>query len=166
MTAVDARRTVNRTISELTAEYGRVEVIRERHEVEPDVYDRLRERASAFDGCGGAGAWVRDPDGRALLVDTGEGWAEPAAPRRPEQDYLSCAEEAIREATGIAPVMAGLSHVHVRYVDDWSDRDPLPQPFVVFAARAAGEPTGDAAWHARLPDDLLYEHLRELPLDE
>jgi hypothetical protein len=165
MAAVDARRNVNRTLSELAAEYGHVEVVRERKEVEPGVYDRLRERSAAFDGCGGAGAWVRDPEGRVLLVDTGEGWAEPAAPRRPEQDHLSCAEEAIREATGIAPVMAGLSHVHVRYVDDWSDRDPLPQPFVVFEARAVGEPAGDAAWHARLPEELLYDHLRELSLD-
>jgi len=164
MAAVNAHRNVNRTLSELAAEYGRVEVVRERQEVEPGVYDRLRKRTAAFDGCGGAGAWVRDPDERVLLVDTEEGWAEPAAPRRPEQDYLSCAEEAIREATGIAPVMAGLSHVHVRYVTDWSDRDPLPQPFVVFDARATGEPDGDAAWHARLPEALLYDHLRELPL--
>ena len=163
MSVTDAHRHLDRTLSTLAAEYGEVEVIREHREVESDVYDRLRERAAAFDGPGGAGAWVRDPDGRVLLVDTDEGWAEPAATRRPGQEYVECAETAVRDY-GIDASLTGLSHIHVRYLTDWNDRDPLPQPFAVFSARAVGTPTDDAAWHATLPDDLLYAYLSELPL--
>jgi ADP-ribose pyrophosphatase YjhB (NUDIX family) len=161
----DARRHVDRTLSELAAEYGRVEVVRERHEVDARMYERLCDRADAFDGCGGAGAWVRDPDGRVLLVETDEGWAEPAAELRPGEEYVETAEAAVRRQTGLEPVLAGVERVHVRYLADWTDRDPLPQPFVVFAARASGRPAGDAAWHDRLPDETLYEYLSALSLD-
>jgi len=163
VSVLDARRHLDRTLSELAAEYGSVEVVGEHREVEPDVYDRLRERAAAFDGPGGAGAWVRDPDGRVLLVDTDEGWAEPAATCRPGQEYVECAETAVREY-GLNVSLTGLSHIHVRYLSDWTDREPMPQPFAVFSARATGTPTDGAAWHATLPDELLYAYLRELPL--
>ena len=165
MSATDARRHLDRTLSSLAAEYGDIEVIRERREVEPDVYDRLRERSAAFDGPGGAGAWVRDAEGRVLLVETDEGWAEPAATRRPGQEYVECAETAVRDC-GVDAALTGISHVHVRYLTDWTDRDPLPQPFAVFSARASGTPDGSAAWHATLPEDLLYAYLQELPLAE
>lgn len=164
MSVPAARRHVDRVLSELAAEYGRVDVIREPHEVEPAAYERLRERASAFDGCGGAGAWVRDPENRVLLVETEEGWAEPAASRRPEEEYIECAEAAIREEAGLDPVLAGLSHVHVRYVTDPMGREPVAQPFVVFEARARGQPANGAAWHETPPEELLYDHLAELPL--
>ena len=162
MQATAACRHLDRTLSALAAEYGRVEVVRERREVEPDEYDRVRSRADAMDAPGGAGAWVRDPDGRLLLVETDEGWAEPGAPLRPGQEYVECATAAVSDL-GVDPVVTGLSHVHVRYLVDWTDRPPLPQPFAVFGARADGRPDESAAcaWHATLPDALLYEYLRE-----
>ncbi|MFC7177730.1 hypothetical protein [Halosegnis marinus] len=141
MSVQAARRHVDRVLSELAAEHGRVEVVREPVEVSATAYESLRGRAAAFDGCGGAGAWVLDPEGRVLLVDSDEGWAEPAAARRPEADFRDCAGAAVRDLTGVDPVFGGLSHVHVRYVADPFDRDPVPQPFVVFAARAEGNRT-------------------------
>ncbi len=165
MIVLDAHRHVDRTLSELAAEYGRVEVVRERYEVDARTYEHLCDRVDAFDGCGGAGAWVRDPDGRVLLVETDEGWAEPAAERRPGVEYVETAEAAVRDQTGLDPVLAGVERVHVRYVTDWTDRDPLPQPFVVFTARATGRPACDAAWHDCLPEDTLYDYLSELSLD-
>lgn len=165
MSVVDARRHVDRTLSELAAEYGRVEVVRERQEVDARTYERLRDRAGAFDGCGGAGAWVRDPEGRVLLVETDEGWAEPAADLRPGEEYVETAEAAVRRQTGLDPVLAGVERVHVRYLTDWTDREPLPQPFVVFAARARGRPEGEAAWHSSIPGETLYAYLSALSLD-
>ncbi|WP_255149449.1 NUDIX domain-containing protein [Halorarius halobius] len=161
MSVTAACRHLDRTLSELAAEYGRLEVVREPREVTPDEYDRLHERASVLDGCGGAGAWLYDPDGRVLLVDGEEGWEEPGAPRRPGDDYRECAERAVRERTGIDPQLADVRHVHVRYCHDWTDRDPIPQPFVVFTGTATGDPGPEATWHADPPGELLYELLRE-----
>lgn len=166
MSVVDARRHVDRTLSALATEYGRVEVVRERREVDARTYERLCERAAAFDGCGGAGAWVRDPDGRVLLVETEQGWAEPAADRLPDEEYVECAEAAVRRQTGLSPVLVGVDRVQIRHVTDWTDRDPLLQPLVVFAARASGQPEGDAVWHDRLPTETVYDYLAELSLDD
>jgi 8-oxo-dGTP pyrophosphatase MutT (NUDIX family) len=166
MSVSEASRHLDRVLSELAAEYGRLAVVRERREVDPDEYDRLRDRASAFDGCGGAGAWLRDADNRVLLVESDDGWREPGATRQPGDDYLDCARRAVREQTGLDPRLIDVRHVHVRYCHDWTGREAIPQPFVVFAGDASGAPVGDARWHDDLPDDLLYDLLGELSLGE
>ncbi|MFB6117757.1 hypothetical protein [Halosegnis sp.] len=161
MSITAARRHLDRTLSALAAEYGRVEVVRERHEVSMADYERLRERTEALNSPGGAAAWVRDPDGRILLVETEEGWAEPGTSLQPGQEYVECAEAAVRRH-GVTPALTGLSHVHIRHVVDGTDRPPLPQPLVVFDARANESVESPAEWHDRLPERLLYEYLREL----
>lgn len=162
MSVTAARRSLDRMLSELAAAYGELEVIRESREVDADEYDRLHDRASSFDGCGGAGAWLRDPDGRLLLVDSEEGWREPGATRQPGEDHLACARRAVRDQTGLDPRLTDVRHVHVRYCHDWTGRDPIPMPFVVFTGDAVGDPTEDATWHDALPDETLYELLGEL----
>lgn len=161
MSVTAASRHLDRVISELAAEYGDLEVVREPREVDPDEYDRLRERASAFDGCGGAGAWLRDPSGQLLLVESDEGWREPGATRQPGDDYLDCARRAVREQTGLDPRLTDVRHVHVRYCHDWTGRDPIPQPFVVFTGDAAGDPASGARWYDTPPENLLYDLLDE-----
>lgn len=164
MSVLAAGRHLDRTLATLAAEYGSVEVVGEAHEVGPDEYDRLRERAEAFDGCGGAGAWLRDEAGRVLLVAGEEGWHEPGTTRLPDDDPADAARRAVREQTGLDPDVTDVRHVHVRFVRDWTERDPLPQPFVVFEGTASGTPDEGARWHDDRPENLLYERLADLPL--
>lgn len=172
MSVTEASRHLDRTLAELAAEYGELDVIREPREVEPDDYDSLRDRAASLGGCGGAGAWIRNSNGAVLLVRSDDGWCEPGGTRRPGGDYLTCARRAVRDQTGLDARLTDVRHVHVRYCYDWTERDPIPQPFVVFDGDASGEPTASAelhaaAWRETLPsqDELLYDLLRELPLD-
>ena len=162
MSVTAARRSLDRVLSELAAEYGRLEVVREPREVAPDTYDRLHERAGQFDGCGGAGAWLRGPDDRVLLVESDEGWRVPGATRQPGDDYLDCARRAVREQTGLDPRLTDVRHVHVRYCHDWTGRDPIPQPFIVFTGEVSGEPRDGARWHDSVPERRLYDLLGEL----
>lgn len=162
MSVTEACRHLDRVLSELAAEYGQLEVVREPQEVAPDEYDRLRDRASAFDGCGGAGAWLRDSGGRVLLLESDEGWREPGSTLRAGDGYLDCARRAVSEQTGLEPRLTDVRHVHVRYCRDWTEREPIPQPFVVFTGAASGEPDDGARWHDSLPNDLLYDLLGEL----
>ena len=166
MSVVAASRHLDRTLATLAAEYGSVEVVGEAHDVEPDEYDRLDERADAFDGCGGAGAWLRDEDGRVLLVAGEEGWREPGTTRLPDDDPADAARRAVREQTGLDPEFTDVRHVHVRFASDWTERPPIPQPFVVFEGTTSGSPAEGARWHDSRPEDLLYERLAELPLAE
>lgn len=161
MSVTAACRHLDRVLADLAAEYGRLEVVRESREVDAVAYDRLRDRADAFDGCGGAGAWLTDHDGRVLLVEGESGWREPGATRQLGDDHLACARRAVRDQTGLEPSLEDVRHVHVRYCHDWTDREPIPQPFVVFTGTASGEPDAGAGWHATEPDVLLYDLLRE-----
>jgi ADP-ribose pyrophosphatase YjhB (NUDIX family) len=153
-----ACRATNRLLSELAAEYGECELLHERVEAAPDERDAAADASVAV---GGAGAWVRDPDDRVLLVETGDGWAEPARTRRHGEEPVECALRAVRECAGLDATVTGLERVHVRHLDDDTGRPPAPQPFVVLRARASGTPAADAAWHAELPDELLYEKLAD-----
>ncbi|MFC5973225.1 NUDIX hydrolase [Halomarina salina] len=166
MSVLAASRHLDRTLATLAAEYGSVEVVGEAHEVAPDEYDRLLERADAFDGCGGAGAWLRDEADRVLLVESDAGWREPGTTRLPDDDPIDAARRAVREQTGLVADLTDVRHVHVRFHRDWTDRDPVPQPFVVFEGTASGTPADGARWHDSRPEELLYERLAELPLAE
>lgn len=154
-----ACRHTSRLLADLAAEYGEIEVIHDRIAATPDERDAIANR----DGMpvGGAGAWVRNPDGRVLLVPGEDGWLEPGRTLRPSEDPIECAIRAVAECAGLEPTVTGLARVHVRHLDDWTDRPPVPQPFVVFLARATGDPVGEARWHGNVPDQLLYDSLRE-----
>jgi ADP-ribose pyrophosphatase YjhB (NUDIX family) len=99
-------------------------------------------------------------------------WTDPGDARRPGEGYRECARRAVREATGVDIQFDGLEAVHIHLASDWTDRPPLPDPALVFAARPRGQTAlepgdgvGDAGWFAELPDELLYEGLREAALD-
>lgn len=161
-------RHVSRLLSHLAAEHGAVEVVHERHDCEPDVRDAHRDRHDAFGRAGGVGAWVTGPDGARLLVRREGGWAEPGGAAGSDESRAECARRLVREQTGLEAAIDGLSHVHVRHLTDWTDRDPVAVPLVVFEGRARGEPRAGesvaaAAWHDDLPENLLYEGLRDLP---
>ncbi|WP_255195811.1 NUDIX domain-containing protein [Halorarius litoreus] len=162
MSVTAACRHLDRVLSELAAEYGNLEVVREPREVSAEEYDRLHNRVRHFDSCGGAGAWLRDSSGRVLLVESDEGWREPGATRQPGDDPLDCARQAVRDQTGLDPRLTNVRHVHVRYCQDWTERDSIPLPFVVFTGDAAGEPHEGARWHESVPEDRLYDLLGEL----
>lgn len=153
-----ARRATDRLLADLAAEYGTCSILHERVDATPDERDAAADASVAV---GGAGAWVRDPDGRVLLVDTPDGWAEPARPRRRGEEPVECALRAVRECAGLDAIITGLERVHVRHLDDGTGRPPAPQPFVVLRARASGAPADGTAWHAERPDALLYEKLAD-----
>jgi ADP-ribose pyrophosphatase YjhB (NUDIX family) len=171
-TAERLRRHVTALVSDLAAEHGELDVVRERWDADPSSYDALAETFEAFDVVGGATARVRDTEGRLLLVRRGDGsWADPGDARRPGEDYRECARRAVRAATGIDVRLDDLRAVHIHVADDPFDRPPLPDPALVFEAtpRAGGTPSPDpgdgvteAAWFRPddLPEDLLYEDLR------
>lgn len=168
--AARATRQVNRTLSRLASDYGRVDVIRRRWECEPAERDAVADTAAAFDRAGGASAWVRGADDRVLLVryEGADAWADPGANVEPGEEYEECARRAVRAATGLDVTITGVAQVHVRHADDRTDRAPVAEPTVIFEAEPAGMAAPDpgpgvetAAWFHDLPDDLLYDELAE-----
>jgi ADP-ribose pyrophosphatase YjhB (NUDIX family) len=165
-----AARETQRVLAELVAEHGRVEVIGRRWECRPEVRDRVAgnlERTGAF---GGAGALVSRVDGTKLLVryGDGEGWSDPGLSRHPGEGFAECAARAVRETTGLRVRVGSVAQAHVLYADDWTDRDPVAHPFVLFEAeRRDGDarPRGEVVetgWFSEPPGRLRYEELREL----
>jgi ADP-ribose pyrophosphatase YjhB (NUDIX family) len=166
-------RHVNALVSDFAAEFGEVDLVGRRVECAADDYDALVEAFERFDVVGGAGVRVRDGTGRVLLVryEDADGWVDPGDGRRPGESYRECAERGVRETTGIEPVVDGLAQVHLLFMDDWTGRDPVPNPYVSFEGRVrrgdlrAGEGVAEVEWADELPDELLYEELGELSLD-
>ena len=165
------RRHADRVVSDLVAEYGRVDCIRRRWPCDPDSYDRVGETYGSVGVVGGAGALVADADGRVLLVRyAGESaWSDPGAGRRPGESMADCATRAVREEVGVECTVTDLAQVHLLYADDGTGREPVPRPFALFVARhesgeprAVGEGVEAARWWSTLPDELRYVELREL----
>jgi ADP-ribose pyrophosphatase YjhB (NUDIX family) len=164
-------RHADRVVSELVAEYGRADCIRRRWPCDPDTYDRIRETYGSVGVVGGAGAFVTDADGSALLVryEGEEAWSDPGTGRRPGESMAECATRAVREDAGVVCTVTDLAQIHLLYADDSTGRTPVPRPFALFTARyesgtsePVGEGVGEARWWASLPDQLRYEELREL----
>lgn len=169
-------RHVEALVSDFAAEYGEVDLVGRRVDCSPDEYDAVQENFERFDVVGGAGVRVRDDNGRVLLARYAgaDGWVDPGDGRRPGESYRECAERAVHEATGVEAAIDGLAQIHLLYVDDWTDRDPVPNPYVSFEgclddgtgpsdARARDGVT-DVQWARSVPEDLLYEELSELSL--
>jgi ADP-ribose pyrophosphatase YjhB (NUDIX family) len=169
---VELRHHVNALVADLAAEYGEVDLIGRRVECDPDDRDAVVEAFDAFGVVGGAGIRVENESDRVLLAryEGADGWVDPGDGRRPGESYRECARRAVRETAGIEAAIGGLAQVHVLYMDDWTARDPVPNPYVSFAGRRrAGESCpGDGVaglrWAETVPDDLLYEELAELSL--
>lgn len=169
-------RHVNGLVSDLAADYGEVDLVGRRVDCEPDDYDALLEGFETFGVVGGAGIRVRDGEGRALFVryDGTDGWVDPGDGRRPGESYFECAERGVSETTGIEAVVDGLAQVHLLYMDDWTDRDPVPNPYVSFEGHLGtecrpdearqGDAVAELRWADEAPAVLLYDELAELSL--
>ena len=172
-------RHVNALVADFAAEYGAVDLVGRRVDCAPDEYDALVETFDAFGVVGGAGVRVRDDDGRVLLAryENADGWVDPGDGRRPGESYRECAVRGVREATGLDPEIDDLVQVHLLYMDDPTDRPPVPNPYVVFEGRPArrdagagdlrpGEGVADLQWAEAIPESLLYNELAELALPD
>jgi ADP-ribose pyrophosphatase YjhB (NUDIX family) len=164
-------RHVNGLVADFAAEYGEVDLVGRRVECDPDEYDALLDTFDTFGVIGGAGIRVRGDD-RVLLVRyaDADGWVDPGDGRRPGESYRECAVRGVRETTGIEAAIDDLAQIHLLYMDDWTGREPLPNPYVSFEGPVqhgdcrAGDGVAEFRWAAEVPDDLLYEELTELPL--
>jgi ADP-ribose pyrophosphatase YjhB (NUDIX family) len=167
-------RRVHALLSDLVAEEGELEVVRSRHVCEPREYETAVATYEAFGRPGGATAWITDADGDVLLVrpSGSTAWTDPGTGIEPGESHADCARRAVSEATGLEADLAGVERLHLRYLDDWADRTPVPVPVVVYRGRVEGtaEPEpGPAVAAARfwdsMPDDLLYEALADLQVN-
>ena len=172
--AARAARETHRALADLVADHGELEVIHRRWECPPDTRDRLVENLDSVGVLGGAGVLVRrearDAGGpETLLVDygDGEGWSDAGASLEPGESFAACAERAVEAAAGLRVTVDTVLQAHVLYADDWTDRDPVPHPFVLFEALYGGgtaEAGADAQavrWFDDPPERLRYEALRE-----
>ena len=169
-------RHVHALVADLAADHGEVDLVGRRVDCAPDDYDALLEAYETFDVVGGAGVRVRDDRGRVLLVRyaDADGWVDPGDGRRPGESYRECAKRGVRETAGVEAAVDGLAQVHLLYMDDWTGRDPIPNPYVSFEGSLgdetrpgdarAGDGVADVRWAESLPEDLLYEELSELSL--
>ena len=191
-TDLDLCRHVHALVADLAAEHGEVDLVGRRLECDADARDALVEAFDAFGVVGGAGVRVRDRKGRVLLVryEGADGWVDPGGSRRPGESYRECARRAVRETTGVETTVGDLAQVHLLYMDDWTDRDPVPNPYGSYegqvddtgtGAGAGGSEGGSGAewhddvtnvavdvdevrWAETVPGELLYEELAELAL--
>jgi ADP-ribose pyrophosphatase YjhB (NUDIX family) len=173
--SAELHRHVNALVADLAAEHGEVDLVGRRVDCQPDDYDALLDTFESFGVVGGAGVRLRDDDGRVLLVrfEGTDGWVDPGDGRLPGESYRECARRALGEIADIDAEIDGLAQVHLLYMDDWTDRQPVPNPYVCFdgqSVEAATETTpGDGVaaltWAESVPDDLLYDELAELSLD-
>jgi len=170
--SVELLRHVNGLVSEFAAEFGEVDLVGRRVDCGADDYDALLETFERFGVVGGAGVRLRDDEGCVLLARYGgaEGWVDPGDGRRPGESYRECAERGVREATGVEAAIDGLAQVHLLYMDDWTGRTPLPNPYVSFEGHPRdsdarpGDGVAELRWAETVPEDLLYEELAELSL--
>lgn len=172
-------RHVNALVADFAADYGEVDLVGRRVDCEAADRDAVRETFETFGVVGGAGVRVRDERGRVLLVRYrgADGWVDPGDGRRPGESFRECARRGVSEAAGVAANIEGIAQVHLLYMDDWTDRDPIPNPYVSFEGRLRdrdarpddvhpGDGVADLRWADEPPGDLLYDELAELPLGE
>ena len=166
-------RHVNALVADLAAEHGRVDLVGRRRTCAPAARDALVDRFEAYGVVGGAGARVHDDRGVLLVrYDETSGWLEPGAERLPGESYRECARRALAEVTPIEAAIEELAQVHLLYMDDRTDRPPVPNPYLVFEGRktggsaTAGRTDAETRWVGSPPSDPGYAELAELSLPE
>lgn len=165
-------RHVNGLVADFATEHGEVDLVGRRVDCEPDAYDALVKTFEAFGVVGGAGLRVHNEDGEVLLVryEGADGWVDPGDGRHPGESYRECAKRAVSETTGIDASIYDLAQVHLLYMDDWTDRKPLPNPYVSFDGTLRGgdlregDGVSELQWVEDVPDQLLYGELAEMDL--
>lgn len=166
-----SRVAVDDAIDRLHGEWGDCPIAEPRWTVTPADWERDRERFEA-ETLGGAGAWIRRPDGAALVVrHEGEStWSEPGGKDEPGESLAEAAVRETREEAGVEVDLRGLVMLH-RVAVDAPDRPTLFRLIATFdAAYVAGEPEpregeiGAVRWVHEHPDDLMYPQVAEYPL--
>lgn len=162
-----------RELARLGGAYGRVDVVETEWPQSAAAYEQTVERFEAGT-VGGAGAWVRDDDGRALVVrqTDGEGWAEPGGKQEPGESLEAAAHREAREEAGVGVELVGVVRAQVaRHTCTDAERPPLYRLVVVFDARHAdGKPRpregeiADVRWVEETPDAVRYPLVREFPV--
>ena len=166
-------RHVNALVADLAAEHGEVDLVGRRMECEPGDRDAIVDRFDAYGVVGGAGARIYDDRGVLLVrYDETSGWLEPGAERLPGESYRECARRALAEVTPVEAAIDELAQVHLLYMDDRTDRPPVPNPYLVFEGRKTGgtAPSGrtnaETRWVGSPPSNPGYAELAELSLPE
>lgn len=158
----------------LRAEYGSFERLERTWPLSNEGYDRTVERFEQGT-VGGAGVWVTDDRGRALLVrhEGEEGWSEPAGKIEPGETPEGAARREVEEETGVTCTIDDLHLTQVIEATDADDpeRSPIYRLIVVFAGSYVsgdlqpeeGE-IAEVRWWTDYPDELLYDEIRRLPM--
>ncbi|MFC7097957.1 NUDIX hydrolase [Halobaculum marinum] len=167
----ESRGVVDEALAKLQRGWGDCPVAPDRWDVSTAEWDRTRERFDAGT-VGGAGAWVRRGDGRALVVRHVDeaGWSEPAGKQEPGEALSTTAVREVREETGVDITLTGLVMAH-RIAVHAPERDPLYRLVVVFdatydggAPRARDGEIAAVRWVDDHPEELMYPQVAEYPL--
>lgn len=172
--SVPLHRHVNGLVGNFAAEHGELDLISRRVDCSADAYEGILETFERFGIIGGAGIRVRRDDRLLVVQYTGsDGWVDPGDHRHLGETYRECAKRSVTEATGIEATIDGLSQIHLIYMDDWTDREPIPNPYLSFHGRyrsgttRSGRGVRSVQWMSDLSDEvLLYNELKEHPLGE
>lgn len=176
------RRVVDDELARLREEYGEFELVEKTWTVDVDAYETTRERFEAGT-VGGAGAWVRDDEGRAVMVrHEGErSWSDPGGKHEPGESLEETARRETREEAGVDCALDDIVQAHVVEVVCKTDGDefgsgadeynPLYRLIVVFEATYEGGglrprdgEIAETKWMTELPEELLYPELAAFPL--
>jgi ADP-ribose pyrophosphatase YjhB (NUDIX family) len=169
--SVELIRHVNAVVADLAAEHGEIDLVGRRAECSMATYDTLRRTFETTGVIGGAGIRVQNGDETLFVRYEGsDGWVDPGDGRRPSESHVECARRGVKTATGIEATIDGLAQVQLLHMDDPTDREPIPNPYLSFSGtRVAGdlrpgEGVKAVRWMTDPPGELLYEELAELPL--
>lgn len=175
MDVTDRSRTaVSRHLSRLEREFGDVEYRRVDRDHPPEEYEELVSRFE--DGrLGGAGTWTRNEEGEVLLVrEVGHtAWSEPSGKHEADERFAETARRETREETGVQVELTGVFRARITTARDEADPDrPAVVRLMVYftaepvAGSAKPQPgeTEAVDWFDELPEDVLYEALRDFPV--
>lgn len=164
-----------RALARLAGRYGRLDVVGTDWPQSRAAYERTVERFEAGT-VGGAGAWVRDDAGRALVVRQAdaEGWAEPGGKQEPGESLHETARRETREEAGVEVDLLGVVRAQVaRHTCTDEDRPTLYRLIVVFDARYVGgdprpgaDEIAEVRWATETPEPVRYPLVREYPVGE
>jgi 8-oxo-dGTP pyrophosphatase MutT (NUDIX family) len=132
---------IDRRLLRYRDRFGDFEITPGRVANETERFDAGREMA-ANGWRGDAGAWVTDPDGRALFVRHAASpgvWGVPGGGHEPGESHAVTARREVREETGLSVTVTGVWRARRRTVYDATDPDrELEMLTVWFEGTASG----------------------------